>query len=165
MIPLEEGITTPRTGFARKMARMLLSRYSIFAPPVPVGKIAIWEGLSVIQIDCDECVSGIFYTAQRLVGVNAKHPFVRRRFTIAHELGHHMLKHPGEFYYEVGEFTEKLGKILDTEANEFASELLIPLSMIKKDWRNIKDAKVLARRYEVSESALWVCLLKKHIVP
>lgn len=165
MMSLQEGMTGPRVGFARNMARMLLGRYNISSPPIPVRQIAILEGLIVIEIDCDECISGIYYTVQKLISVNMRHPVARRRFSIAHELGHHILNHPGEIYYDFGELTRKPEKILDVEANEFASELLIPLSMIKRDWTKTKDPKILARRYRVSESALWVCLIKKHLLP
>jgi Zn-dependent peptidase ImmA (M78 family) len=49
---------------------------------------------------------------------------------------------------------------MEREANEFASELLIPLAMLKKDWKERPDAKQLAARYQVSAAAMWVSVLK-----
>ena len=76
----------------------------------------------------------------------------RQRFTIAHELGHLLLRHTKGY----GVFNLDSKDVNEKEANIFAAELLIPSNMLKNDIRKrIKDPKVLARRYEVSIEAMW----------
>ena len=43
----------------------------------------------------------------------------------------------------------------EIEANQFAAELLMPLEMLKKDLQSKKNAKDIAREYNVSEEAVW----------
>jgi Zn-dependent peptidase ImmA (M78 family) len=106
--------------------------------------------------------------------VNENHHVHRQRFNIAHELGHYFLNHEGgQFIDDVG-FDGEYGtgimekvkelKIADQEANEFASELLIPLKFIKADFKNENNPEILARRYNVSEAALFVSLLKHRLI-
>src|SRR5215210_3997416 len=55
--------------------------------PVPVEAIAEdLLGLSVEEIELD--ISGMLVPATRQIYVNATEPELRRRFTVAHELGH-----------------------------------------------------------------------------
>ncbi len=92
----------------------------------------------VFDPDLDNQESGyISYNDEEwIIGVNADHHKNRQRFTIAHELGHYML-HRIEI--------EKLGKIsdailfrknetnrLEIEANNFASDLLMPEEEFRK---------------------------------
>ena len=51
------------------------------------------EGLEVVELDWPQRTSGILLREERLIGLNANHAPVRRRFSLAHELGHHFLKH------------------------------------------------------------------------
>jgi len=55
--------------------------------PVPVESIA--EDLLALAVEARELdVSGMLLPAERRIYVNAAEPEPRRRFTIAHELGH-----------------------------------------------------------------------------
>lgn len=78
----------------------------------------------------------------------------RDRFTIAHELGHYFLhylhpKHPGPATFGRGE-----RNLLETQANVFASSLLMPMEKFTKAWaRSGGDALRVARQFEVSPSA------------
>jgi len=165
----------PRIGFSRKVARKLLTRHSITSPPVPLEPILHHEGLEVrYSKRMGRKSSGIFYPSRKQLIVNANHHIHRQRFTIAHELGHYFLIHEGgQFIDEVGFDGEygtgilEKGKelmIADTEANEFASELLIPLTFIKADFKNENNPEILARRYNVSRAALFVSLLKHRLI-
>src|SRR6266508_6143231 len=65
--------------------------------PVPVEKIAEKLGVAIVVETLDRNVSGLLFRQgdTQAIGVNAAHPMVRQRFTIAHELGHFRL-HPGK---------------------------------------------------------------------
>ena len=81
---------------------------------------------------------------------NKLDPIVRRRFTVAHEIGHIVLEHiPRE---GVSEQVSKNAQ--EKEANVFASELLIPRADLKKFVAN-KDKSLsdIKNRYEVSKEA------------
>lgn len=76
----------------------------------------------------------------------------RQRFTVAHELGHLYLGHVhGSSNIDLG--SQNFDEI---EANQFAAYLLIPPVFLKADINSgKKDPKELAKRYQVSEEALW----------
>lgn len=163
-----------RIGYSRSMARKILKQLGVVAPPINICSIAIEEGFTIQEIHAsDNRWSGQLYRSVKTIAVNAVHHEHRKRFTIAHELGHYFLGHDADDLrdetgflgaYESGILEEdnRLPDI-DKEANEFASELLIPLTMIKKDYREMSNAKRLAVRYGVSEAAMWVSLLKHGI--
>src|SRR3954469_7727577 len=55
--------------------------------PVPVEAIAEdFLGLRIVEEPLE--VSGLLYPADRLIVLNADESLVRRRFTLAHEIGH-----------------------------------------------------------------------------
>jgi Zn-dependent peptidase ImmA (M78 family) len=63
---------------------------------------------------------------------------------------------------------QQLQDILDKEkeADEFAAELLMPESMLKIDvLQNRLKAEELAKKYQVSEQALWIQLVSLKLVP
>jgi Zn-dependent peptidase ImmA (M78 family) len=97
--------------------------------------------------------------------VNQADPPYRKRFTIAHELGHHFLHllEDGEFID--GEANLFRGQNEDQEnatpdkrreiqANMFAAALLMPEDAVREDWQRVATAEGMARRFNVSESAM-----------
>jgi uncharacterized protein DUF955 len=81
---------------------------------------------------------------------------VRQRFTIAHELGHHVLDHGPSFRDPVAHFTMGYSSPREREANRFAAELLMPDEAIEYLMRTMKNATVakLAERFGVSQVAM-----------
>jgi Zn-dependent peptidase ImmA (M78 family) len=75
---------------------------------------------------------------------------VRARFTVAHELGHLMLGHPGNQPRPrpKREFDAPLS-ILESEANTFASEFLMPSELIDRKFSNDR----ISRLFQVSIEA------------
>jgi len=154
---MEEQNNKPRIGFARNVARKLLADVGINNPPVLIRDItnhikkekdlsiyswAFGEDTDVIQITEGE---------KATIGYNkAQHPH-RQRFTVAHEIGHLLLGHTGKNF--ILDLNSK--KPEEIEANQFAAELLMPLEMLKKDLQSKKNAKDIAREYNVSEEAVW----------
>lgn len=163
-----------RIGYARNLARKLIKDLKLTGPPVPEQEAARLAGLDVIPYDFPDEISGVLVYSGgiKAIGVNKTHAVVRQRFSIAHELGHFMLRHDDDFFldfsdpaiYQPGE--EQADNNAEVEANEFAAELLMPMDMLKQDYKTkrIHDPKELARRYKVSEQALWVRLLSLKLV-
>jgi Zn-dependent peptidase ImmA (M78 family) len=99
--------------------------------PVPVESIA--EDLLGLAVEARELdVSGMLLPAERRILVNAAEPEPRRRFTIAHELGHWICQCVGnDAAQPVYCRAEDVGvdpeaKALEREANIFAANLLMP---------------------------------------
>lgn len=88
--------------------------------------------------------------------VNPAEPRTRKRFTIAHELGHFVLEHGHSFRDPSRNFSYSNYEIREVEANKFAVELLMPELAIKHFVINkgITDAQLLADRFDVSLASL-----------
>lgn len=83
---------------------------------------------------------------------------LRDRFTIAHELGHYFLHYRAPEHHRIGEraskFTRLARDVAETQANVFASNLLMPTDHFKEVFvgggRNIE---AVAQHFEVSVPA------------
>ena len=84
----------------------------------------------------------------------------RRRFTLAHELGHHLLRHSASFYVD---FVDVGGTAGDSPgynwqheraANEFAANLLMPADLVRAAFRRDPDGQRLATTFAVSRLAM-----------
>ncbi len=155
---MEEQNNKPRIGFARQTARKLLTDVGIKSPPVLIrdiiNHIKKEKDLSIYPWAFGNDTDGIQITEgdTATIGYNkTQHPH-RQRFTVAHEIGHLLLGHTGENF--VLDLNSR--KPEEIEANQFAAELLMPLEMLKKDFQNgKKNAKDIAKAYNVSEEAVW----------
>lgn len=157
---------------ARLKAQGILKMYKISTPPIKVEEVAEYLGFKVVPFDFPENISAItkIIDGVKVIGVNKKHHSSRRRFSVAHELGHFLCGH--ETYTHETTIVEPEKKYSDPryqqekEADEFAAELLMPESMLKIDvLQNRLKAEDIARKYEVSEQALWIQLVGLKLVP
>jgi Zn-dependent peptidase ImmA (M78 family) len=153
----------PRIAFVRKFAQQLLRRCGITEPPVDLRIIAEKSGLAYEEVDYfpDDVDALIIPVEDRIVAVvNKNQSVTRRRFSLAHELCHHLL-HKDRSVLEdyitidsppLGEGTMTSKDPFEAEADIFAGELLVPLVMLKKYFRSGHTAADIARIFEVSES-------------
>lgn len=151
-----------------KLVRELLGNAKIERPPVPVEKIASLLKVQVKYSPLEGNISGLTYkhNGKTVIGINALHPEVRQRFTLAHELGHLLLNHKGDFFLDrVILFRDSHSSAgtnpPEIEANRFAAELLMPRDMLSRDLSTLltevdEDDIVshLASEYEVSSQAM-----------
>jgi Zn-dependent peptidase ImmA (M78 family) len=157
----------PRYGRIERFVDQLLEEHQITAPAVPVEKIAKKAGVELKYGDLGE-VSGLLVRAEgkATIGVNECHPPVRRRFTIAHELGHFLL-HEGisahcDRDYKVNYRSQESSQatnVEEIEANFFAASLLMPRWFLDNDnaidfLDNDAGVARLAEKYRVSRHAL-----------
>ena len=152
----------------------LLDKHNITFAPVPVELIARVEALPIIEIDMDDDISGALIRSGDLKGivVNASQALVRKRFTIAHELAHYILKHVDKDHLD-WQFTviRRDGRSSEAEdfqeiaANFFAASLLMPKQFLREDLEQSKrfngefrieetDIELLSHKYKVSEVAM-----------
>lgn len=140
---------------AKALATKLIKDSNILTAPVSLYQIIQFlqasYSLHVVPINTTEKVSGLLVVCKKeeteTVGIafNENDPWCRRRFTISHEIGHLLLGHT---------CTEGSGTTNETEANIFASELLMPISILKGDYSRIKKIPELAKLYRVSQQAM-----------
>lgn len=168
----------PRLAVARKKARSLLNRADVQSAPVPVHDLARAVGAVVrLEPTTGEQISGMLYqppSGPPIIGVNSLDSPRRQRFTIAHEIGHLLLHPPEEIHVDKGFVLafrdDTSGNAVDyreIEANQFAAELLMPLSFLGSDVRRMQidiessdddDIERLAARYEVSVRSMTIRL-------
>lgn len=147
-------VTDPR---AESLRRRYHELFGVDELPVPVAAIAEdLLGLYVDEVEL-EGVSGMLVPAERQVYVNAGDVAPRRRFTLAHEVGHWVCQcQPGraELIYcraeEVG--PDPTAKALEREANVFAAELLMPEPAVRAAWAG--SVGECAERFGVSAEAM-----------
>jgi Zn-dependent peptidase ImmA (M78 family) len=164
-------VSAVRIGHVRSMARSVLQRYKIAAPPVDVEMIARSEGLEVrLMQTWPASVSGLLLRDSRLLGLNGLHSRNRRRFSLAHELGHWFLRHDLPWHENEISIDDPPkppggdGNPIEGEADEFAGELLAPREMLKRALKETRDPRKLAELFEISEEAMWVRLLRHKLL-
>jgi Zn finger protein HypA/HybF involved in hydrogenase expression len=136
----------PEYKVARAAAQKLHREHAIAGPPYALEALAEELGLTV--------VTGSFEHDGLLVGERIELPQSAtpqaRRFALAHEIGHHLLRHQGE------------RSKVEPEANAFASELLIPRDELNTAVEADPSARALARRFGVSRQAMVYALMSAH---
>jgi Zn-dependent peptidase ImmA (M78 family) len=153
-------------------AERVLARFGIHTPAVPVNEIATRMGAIVLEEPLGQGVSGILYrkeSAKSVIAVNGSHVEVRRRFSVAHEIGHlelhegrpiivdHLVRGRVNMRDERSSLATSREEL---EANGFAAALLMPADWIAADIEGSlgvavgKTVESLARRYNVSTQAM-----------
>lgn len=137
-------MTQPRTKYIRQCAGLLLDRHGLKTAPIDLELIVRKEGLEYEEVSYfdDELDALIIKYGDRMIAaVNKNHHIHRRRFSLAHELCHH-LHHGDRTILEDrmtidsdDEGTSTCGSrkdVYEREADIFAGELLVPLKLLKQ---------------------------------
>jgi Zn-dependent peptidase ImmA (M78 family) len=163
---------------ATRQAEALLAKLGVRTAPIDVRKIASQLGLRVVEEELGEDVSGALVSNPKRAAilVNSDHHDNRKRFTIAHELGHHVLRHQfeegGHVHVDRGNYISLRSKRAsegvdpkEVEANWFAASLLMPAALLREraariGARALHDQHVaqLAEEFSVSEQAMTIRL-------
>jgi len=162
---------------AEQAAGRILTNYGITGPPVPVEGLADRMGVTVLEESLGQGVSGILYRRDdgpSIIAVNEVHAPVRRRFSIAHEIGHlqlhagrpiivdHLVRGRVNLRDERSSLATSREEV---EANGFAAALLMPAEWISADIETSLGAPAgrtvesLAQRYNVSAQAMELRLI------
>jgi len=147
-----------------RAAQELLTLGNVSNPPVQVEKLAAKCGVRVRghRFGKDAPVSGFLLELETgpVIGVNeSQFSKGRQRFTIAHELGHYLLRHHDHFHIDVASALAH-GEAANYDwrderaANEFAAELLMPAPMVVAAAKSGTGVAVLANRFKVSQEAM-----------
>jgi len=162
---MEEINEKARIGASRNLARDLIKKCKIKEAPISLRKIInhlqSTHNLNVYpSANFSDTLSGILVTVEDEaktkrrdeIHYNENHSWHRKRFSIAHEIGHLLFNTScGESRVDL--YNSKSPN--ETEANQFASELLMPIAFLKVDFKKGK-VKIddLAYHYIVSKEAI-----------
>ena len=151
-------------------AHKLLEQSDAMAQPVDLDRVVEHLKLSVDEKPLEDEYSGFLAVKEKTIVVNSRHAPARRRFTIAHEIGHYRLHRNKNdipvfidraVYYR----KDKAGSMeywMELEANTFAASLLMPEALLDEyldkhphlDLEKPTDIKILADEFEVSKPAM-----------
>ena len=136
-------------------------------PPISVGDIAQALGVPLMRQSLGSAVSGMIMRdpikggrSGFVIYVNSDDHPNRQRFTAAHEIAHYILHRD---LIESGViddtmYRSELGSIYESQANQLAADILMPIRLVKR-WRDsIPDVKELAKKFGVSEQAMTIRL-------
>ena len=125
--------------------------------------------LTVVNVDIEEMFEDNDLvdktTSGFLLKTNKEHTIVinknqnlrRKRFTLAHEIGHYLLGHLSNVDFGLTCRNSKSAEGIDIEeieANTFAAELLVPEMLIREWHKANKSPHFLAEIFNVSESVI-----------
>jgi IrrE N-terminal-like domain len=148
----------------RDTADALLEAVGIVTPPVRIREVVNGCAVQILPWGFDEHIDGLVVELDggSVIWVNEAQVPARQRFTLAHELGHHLLRHADAFHLDLG------GDLApnvtgghpgydwraERAANEFAANLLMPAPMVRKAATSTTDVVTLASCFRVSAAAM-----------
>ena len=170
-----------QTEIENRAKRCLLSA-GVAELPIRVDRVANHLGIAIEQADLGKDCSGVLIRqrGRAVIGVNRRDFRTRQRFTVAHEIGHFVL-HEQQAYVD-SEYAMNFrdlesgsgSKTEEIEANRFAAALLMPESLVKKEFNARRfdlagdddELRLLAEKFGVSAQAMAIRLsfvLRGHV--
>jgi Zn-dependent peptidase ImmA (M78 family) len=153
-------------------ARGVLEAHGLLDMAVDPIRLANAMGVKVYNAKFGEAdIHGLLATrgGKPTIFVNADDLPQRKRFTIAHELGHlvlHLVGGDQEFIDNADSFRTTADpdaewtkeRRQEWEANMFAAALLMPEQLVRQKWEEIGDPEGMARWFQVSPTAMSIRL-------
>ena len=165
----EDSEEKPRKVFAKSLANDLVEEIGLLEPPLSLKRVIDHlqskHKIQILMHDTGENISGfVAYDYDEgieyaVIAVNENHGWFRKRFTIAHEIGHFLLEHKGSMLPK---------NVKEAEANVFAAELLIPKKFLTPDCKRRLNLSQLKERYRVNGQVIYIKmendrLIKKYL--
>ena len=134
------AIQTSKPDFAaiQKLTNKVLKSNFIFYPPVIAAELADAYGLEVWEITFKPeyvRVAGFIDFPNKRILVNEEDSLIRKNYTIAHELGHYLLRHheqEGGYTVLLRNPDEMVQTLFEQEADCFATNVLVPKTFLQK---------------------------------
>ncbi len=149
-------------------AKEVLIQHGLYSLPINPVHLANVLGVAVNNAKFfDESLTALITKRGRAtqIFVEQSAPPYRKRFSIAHELGHYFLH-----LHEDGGIVDKRADMFrerepadglisedqrrEIEANWFAAELLMPAQFVREEWSKNPSTPYMARAFNVSEEAI-----------
>ena len=135
-------------------ARKLLQRLDIRECPIRIEAVCHQLGIGILYRKMGEpsgCYAEDPITRRTFIVINENKSWAHKRFSAAHELGHAILRHPPGAMMMGGLKLNPYDKRLETEADHFAAEFLMPKNLLVS--RGYMTAEEIARLCRVSITA------------
>jgi Zn-dependent peptidase ImmA (M78 family) len=151
----------------------MIADFKVSEPPVDLFGIVKRMEVQLLEYNLGDGTSGVLViqNGKGTIGFNPRDAHVRRRFTVAHELGHYVLHRTTNDLFVDNFFLIKFrgnnsytgdDYLHEQEANAFAAALLMPENFIeeemkKMEYRGLTEADFigrLAKKFEVSIPAM-----------
>ena len=151
-----------RLGLAEHAARELHEKYDIIFPEqIRLRDIAYAEKAFVIEESVASATASLVRTKNKAtIRISPGDREERQRFSIAHELGHLKLNHQNGKIKTVCTQQDMMSwykKSIETEANYFASELILPTVMLERlcdvEEVDFRPVKKIAKKFRASLTA------------
>lgn len=148
----------------------LLKKHNLLSPPVSLDKILEGENIKYLEKDLSvfglNDVDALIYKDKEtnILAVNSKTHlyYEKKRFSIAHELGHLFLHFTNDqkHYIAFRNSQRTEGKQQEIEANIFAANLLMPDEMVEQEYFELElpFLSTLAKKFQVSKAAMKIKL-------
>jgi hypothetical protein len=152
----------------RRQAARLLESAGVSREPVSLRDVVSALNLELVQktrepFSCEAALEPLGDT--RAVVLHGASNERRRRFTIAHEVGHFVL-HPARVRPERGGHVTEAMRSEEREADAFAAELLMPEPLVRQAvLEQGANASLLADRFQVSTKAMEIRLRRLGVLP
>jgi Zn-dependent peptidase ImmA (M78 family) len=154
-------------GSPEALADCIVNHFDDMEIPIPLPRVAAAVGIQEIIGQQTDSFEGVLITnaakTSGSIAYNENSRPERRRFTIAHELGHFLMPLHGAnaqcVKADMGVLTAKdTNRAREAEANRFAAALLMPKPLFLRDMRRLGEPEIehvvtLADTYEVSKEA------------
>jgi hypothetical protein len=154
-------------GSPEALADCIIDHFADIEAPVPLDRIAEAVGIVEVIGQRTDGFEGVLITdtakSKGSIAYNDSSPLERRRFTIAHELGHFLLPLHGANAQcakaDLGILqTKDPNRAREAEANRFAASLVMPKKLFVRDIRRLGAPETghiakLAADYQVSKEA------------
>ena len=158
---------------AEQRARDLLRSCGQVTTPTDVDHICRCLSIFLVKEDLEDSLSGMSFVKsdQKYIIVNKNHHVNRRRFTIAHEIGHHVLHHDyllrnvhvDTFVLNRDTSSADGSDRREIQANAFAAELLMPMASMRRflsiEITDEASTREAAKTFKVSPAAFTYRLL------
>ncbi len=153
-------------------------RHDIIGPetfPIDPVEVATTLGLRVFDVSLDKTISGVLVQTDAesdpVVLLNRRHGELHQSFTCAHEIGHFVQRlssyEPASSYQWIDrrtQLTETFTDINEIYANAFASALLMPRSLIVREYQKARSTVSLAVKFQVPALAMQYRLINLQLL-
>jgi Zn-dependent peptidase ImmA (M78 family) len=170
------AISVARINKIQELAVKILVDAGLYKIPIDVKKVCKSLGVNVLSYDLGTEVSGVLVLENdtATIGFNQQQSDPRKRFTIAHELGHFILHRKTQndvfvdrdfiILYRRGQEKYSDAELLqEQEANAFAAAILMPHALIEEElkaknyystYSELDLIEKLAKTFKVSSPAM-----------
>lgn len=143
--------------YCKQLARQVLSDRGVAAFPVDVATICRRYGMAVKTYEPKNSNPGQAFLqgGRPVIAVSAREPLARQRFICAHEFGHILMGHVGEWAF--ADDTRELPKrVKERAAMVFAAELLVPQCALAA--LHIENVEQIQKLFGVPYAAAFIAL-------